>query len=529
MSASKKRSETIKRFAPGKVPWDTVAEKVRAKLPPEVLLGPSLGEDAALVRIGGEIWAVASDPITFTSKETGKLSVIVNANDVAVRGATPLYYTAVVLVSPEEADEERVGALLDEIRTACESLGIALIGGHTEVSPGLPHTVIAGTMLGKVTGRPITTGGLREGNLLAMTKWAGIEGTSILLNEFRERLDEIHGADAFNEVGKILGKDWLSVVPEATAAAACPHVTALHDVTEGGVGEALHEMAGASGLSVRVDRDRIPILPETQLISSDLGMDAFGLIGSGSLLVGCAEAGKEELEKTLANRGIPFSWIGRVEAAKGEPSSTLPRFERDEILKAWLLEGVQACVFDMDGTIIDSEYDWRAIRASLGVNGPSIVDALNSFEGKEKEAKWAQLSEIERKATVAARVNPGASNLLTLLREKGIKTALVTNNSDENVSYLLEKFSLSFDAVITRDSGLYKPSGAPVAEAVKRLHASPKKTLCVGDSLYDILACRDAGCAWACILFDEKNLLGQKADLGFADIEGLIRYLRIVL
>ncbi|MBI4832092.1 MAG: hydrogenase, partial [Candidatus Lindowbacteria bacterium] len=216
------------RFPPGKVPWDKIAEKVRTKLPPEVILGPALGEDAALVKIGGEIWAVASDPITFTSKGAGRLSVIVNANDIVVRGATPLYYVAVVLVSPADAEDKYVGATLDEIREACDSLGVALIGGHTEVSPGLPHTVIVGTMLGKVTGRTITTGGLRAGDLVGATKWAGLEGTSIILSEFGERLRQIHGVAPFAEAEKILGKEWLghdwrghewlSVVPEATIA-----------------------------------------------------------------------------------------------------------------------------------------------------------------------------------------------------------------------------------------------------------------------------------------------------------------------
>jgi len=519
----------IKRFPPGKVPWDKIASKVGGKLPPEVVLGPAVGEDAAIVKIGGELWAVASDPITFTSKEAGKLSVIVNANDVAVRGARPLYYTATVLVSPESADEESIDSILDDIRAACGSQGIALIGGHTEVTPGLPHTVIAGTMLGKVTERLITTGGLREGDLVGMTKWTGLEGTLILLNEFKEHLLEIHGPEIFREPDKVFGEDWLSIVPEATAAAECPHVTALHDITEGGIGEALHELASAAGLSIQVNADSIPILQETKLLCSDLGMNPFGLIGSGSLLIGCTAQGKEELEKAFASLGIPFSWIGEAGAAEGKPASTLPRFERDEILKAWLLEDMEACIFDMDGTLIDSDYNWLAVRTALGVDGISILDELNNLEGEESEEKWAKLREIERKATVAARVRPGASDLLALMAEKGIRTALVTNNSDENVSYLLEKFGLSFDVVLSRDSGLYKPSGEPLSEAARRMDATPEKTLCVGDSPYDIISCRDAGCGWVCILFDEQGRCGHEADLQFPDVHGFIRYLRIVL
>ena len=86
------------RLPPGKVPWDIVAELVSGALPPEVRLGPAAGEDAALVEIGGELWAVASDPVSFTANDAGRLAVIVNANDVAVRGARPRFFLAVGLI-----------------------------------------------------------------------------------------------------------------------------------------------------------------------------------------------------------------------------------------------------------------------------------------------------------------------------------------------------------------------------------------------------------------------------------------------
>jgi hydrogenase expression/formation protein HypE len=517
------------KFLSGKIPWEKIAARLPSKLPPEVLLGPSVGEDAALVRIGEEVWAIASDPITFTSKDMGRLSVIVNANDVAVRGATPLYFSAVILVAPEQASEQAVYGLLEDINAACERTGIALIGGHTEVSPGLTQTVIVGTMLGKVTGRAITTGGLREGDLLGMTKWAGLEGTSILLNEFEQVLRDLHGQSFLNEARNAMNGDWLSVLPEAKIAAANPHVTSLHDVTEGGIGEALHELEVASGLHVEVDPEKIPLLPVTKTLCADFGMNPFGLIGSGSLLIGCAPEGKEAFENALSSLNIPFSWIGRAEKATDEHPPSLPRFERDEILKAWLLQGMNACVFDMDGTMIDSQYDWIAMRDQFGVVSGSIIEHLNNLEGEEKARKLAELHEIERSASLIAHVKDGAADLLSLLKEKGIKTALVTNNSDANAHYLIDKFGLKFDVVITRDSGLYKPSGAPVAEAINRLGGRPETTLCVGDSLYDILACRDAGCAWVCILYDEKKVYASSADLHFPDIAAFVRYLKIVL
>lgn len=292
----------------GKVPWEVVASRLEKPMPPDVLLGPARGEDAALVKMGEEIWAVASDPITFTSSDAGRLAVIVNANDVAVRGAKPRFFTAVVLLK-SGAMKEEVDEILERITSTAESMGIALIGGHTEVTPDLPHSVIAGTMLGRVEHRPITTGGLQEGDWVGMTRWAGLEGTAIL--------GGLESAE-------------LSVVPEALAAAALPEVTALHDVTEGGVGEALFEMASASGLGLEVFRDKIPILEETRKVCARWNLNSLGLIGSGSLLIGCTDHGKARLEETL--KKIPFAWIAR--AGKGPPSTGLPRFERDEILKA---------------------------------------------------------------------------------------------------------------------------------------------------------------------------------------------------
>lgn len=327
-------NEHGEKLPPGKVPWEIVADKITGPLPPEVLLGPSQGEDAALVKIGEETWAVASDPVTFTSSDAGKLSVIINANDVAVRGATPRFYTAVVLASPD-AGQGEVGDLLAQIRKTSDEMGIALIGGHTEVTPGLPHVIVAGTMLGKVDGRPIHTGGLKEGDLVGMTKWAGLEGISILLGDMEEQCRKILGEEDFRRAREFFAKDFISVVPEARAAACVPSVSALHDVTEGGVGEALHELASASGTSLEISREKIPILPETEKICASFNMDPLGLIGSGALLVGCRPDGKGPLEKALSKISVQFTWIGIAKKAAGLPSSGLPRFERDEILKAF--------------------------------------------------------------------------------------------------------------------------------------------------------------------------------------------------
>ena len=514
------------RLSPGKVPWELIADLVAGPLPPDVLLGPAAGEDAALVEIGGELWAVASDPVSFTAADAGRLAVIVNANDVAVLGARPRFFLAVGLIAPGEASEARIRELLTQVREACTEVGAVLVGGHTEITPGLPHSMVVGTMLGRVEGRALTTGGLRAGDLVGMTRTAGLEGTAILLAEHGPRLRELPEVAAAIDDGEPAAS--LSVIAEALAAAGCGGVSALHDVTEGGVGEALHELAMASGLAVEAAREAVPVLPLTAAVCRALGMDPLGLIGSGSLLVGCSPEGSREVEQALAAIGVPLAWIGRAEAAPA-PRSSLPRFPRDELLRAGVMAGIRGVVFDMDGTLVDSIYDWPAIRRELGVSGTSIIDELNGLGEPERSRRWAELEAIEASASRAAEVHEGAPELLELLRAHGLATALVTNNSDANTSQLLERFGLSFDVVVTRDSGLWKPSGKPVAEAVRRLGLAPERCLGVGDSHYDVQAVREAGLAAVCMLHDGHECHGPEAELSFADIPAFMRYLKIVL
>jgi HAD superfamily hydrolase (TIGR01509 family) len=105
----------------------------------------------------------------------------------------------------------------------------------------------------------------------------------------------------------------------------------------------------------------------------------------------------------------------------------------------------------------------------------------------------------------------------------------VTNNNEVNTRRLLDRFELRFDVVLTRDSGLWKPSGAPVAAAVERLGMAPEDCLGVGDSRYDVLAAREAGLAAVCLVHDGAGRHDVEGDLSFADIPAFVRYLKVVL
>jgi HAD superfamily hydrolase (TIGR01509 family) len=516
------------RLRPGKVPWDLVARSLGDALPPEVLLGPGVGEDAAVVEIAGKPWAVATDPITFTSADAGRLAVIVNANDVAVRGATPTLFLATVLVGRRDADSDRVREMLDAIVTGCREVGAALVGGHTEVTPGIVESILSGVMLGRIEGRPITTSGARAGDRVAMVGSAGLEGTAILLAEHGDAASRTVSSAARRDVDQVLSGSWLSVVRPALAAADVAGVTALHDVTEGGVGEALWELSRACGLALDVDRDAIPVLEATTGACELFGLDPLGLIGSGALLVCCDPRSSGDLENALAAVDCAPTWIGRVTEAAG-PNTGVPRFERDEILVPAALGDTRGVVFDMDGTLVDSRYDWPAIRRTLDVDGPSIIDTLNGLDEPLRSERWAQLLEFEHQATRAATLHAGARELLDLLHRRGIPAALVTNNTDDNTRLLLDRFGLEFDVVLTRDSGSWKPSAEPIEAAMRRLGVEPDHTLAVGDSIYDLDAARAAGCGLVCMVLEGRHRHGEHADLAFSDLADLRRALELVL
>jgi phosphoglycolate phosphatase len=177
---------------------------------------------------------------------------------------------------------------------------------------------------------------------------------------------------------------------------------------------------------------------------------------------------------------------------------------------------------------VESDYDWPAIRRQLGVFDDSLIDGLNGLPAGQREARWRLMAEIEERATAAATLKPGALELLDGLERLGLRTALVTNNTDANAAILLQRFGLRFDQVLTRDSGLWKPSAAPFEEAARRLGVAPAAALAVGDSRQDLEAARAAGCRAVCLLYGGAQRWGREADLALPDLDALARYLGLV-
>ena len=331
-------------LAVGKLP-PQLLERLLGKLAPSdprVVIGPRLGEDAAVLDMGDRYLVATADPVTFATDEAGWYALHVNANDIAVRGARPTWFLATVLLPEGAATQALVERLFADLGEACAELGVALIGGHTEVTAGLPRAIVSGCMLGEVEkDRLVTTGGARPGDTLLLTKGVPLEGAAIVA---RERAAEAGrrgvAADVVKRAQEFLRRPGISVVPEARAACAAARVHAMHDPTEGGVATACWEMAQAADVGLRVDRERIPVLREGRVLCEAFGLDPLGTIASGSLLLAVDPGDAEGVVAACRGAGVDCVAIGRVtDAAQGVSLVTggharpMPTFPQDEITR----------------------------------------------------------------------------------------------------------------------------------------------------------------------------------------------------
>lgn len=189
---------------------------------------------------------------------------------------------------------------------------------------------------------------------------------------------------------------------------------------------------------------------------------------------------------------------------------------------------IRGVIFDLDGTVVENAYDWTRIRAEIGTGETSILAYLDSLEEPERSAKWAILETHEARQTQASRLREGIPALLSLLHGRDIAAALVTNNSRANTEFLLGKFGLAFDCVITRERGLWKPSGAPFREVLQTLRLEARECAVVGDTPFDILAALDAGIGSIFLLAaDPKRFAGFPVEVfpGVGDLMARLRQL----
>jgi hydrogenase maturation factor len=186
--------------------------------------------------------------------------------------------------------------------------------------------------------RLVTAAGARAGDVIIMTAFAGIEGTSIIARRFAREARQVLGPRGRAEAARFNHRPGISVVREALLAARAG-ATAMHDPTEGGVAAALFELATASSLRLAVDLDAIAIHPHTARLCAHFGLGPLGLIASGALLLAIPRRRVPALLGAFRRRGVAAAVIGAAEPGRGvaaHRAGKRVRFEwspRDELTR----------------------------------------------------------------------------------------------------------------------------------------------------------------------------------------------------
>ncbi len=332
----------------GKVDIDLLKRllKKHTLLDPRVVIGPKIGEDAAVIDSGkgsDDYWVVTSDPITFTTEEIGYYGVVVNLNDLATMGATPKWFSATLLF-PEGSDSGVIEKVFKQVHDACRRFKISFIGGHTEITPGIRRVIFSGHMIGEVKkDRLVTTGGARVGDLLLLVKGICIEGTSIMAREKEsELLRRGVSPSLIRRAKRFILNPGIEVLRPARIACQVAPVHSMHDPTEGGLINGMIEMAWASEKEIEVDLEKVLIYKESLILSREFGLNPLGVIASGALLMTVSPSDLSPLQNAFRENSIPLTVIGQVK--KGPPRvfkrdqkgrKELKPLPQDEILKIY--------------------------------------------------------------------------------------------------------------------------------------------------------------------------------------------------
>jgi len=328
-------------FRVGKLNANLLDELVSSikKKDPRVIVGPKVGEDAAVIDIGDKYLLSTTDPITFTSYKIGWYTVNVNANDIATMGGTPKWLLVSILLPENKTDIALVKEIFRDIENAADELGIDICGGHTEITKGLDRPIISGHMLGEVDkDKLVTNSRARVGDQIILTKGIAIEGMALLAREREKELSGKYGKMFVERVQSFLHDPGISVVAEAHLANQAANIRAMHDPTEGGLATGLYELTKASNTGVVIYEDKIHLLDETRILCSEYKLDPLGVIASGALLIVVDPDDRAAVLSKLVQNDIACSVIGKMTdkedglkiIADGEERE-LPFFEVDEI------------------------------------------------------------------------------------------------------------------------------------------------------------------------------------------------------
>lgn len=284
---------------------------------PEVVIGPAMGVDAAILKVSDGFMAIAEDPIfpsmSMSPEDFGFLTVHIGASDVAVMGVKPQFMTYSLLLPPGTS-EEYISSLIASISKYAAELEIAIVGGHTGFYGAVTIPTVGGITVWGNGNTFLSPKGAREDDNIIMTKGAGLEAAALLAYELKDTLFSVLPAEIVNRSVARLRE--ISVVQDALIAARNNGVHAMHDATEGGLKRGLWEIAQASAKGIRINKDDLLIPEDIRGICGYFGLEPWEVISEGTLILTCSEEKTQELLNAYGDAGIQARIIGKVTSSE---------------------------------------------------------------------------------------------------------------------------------------------------------------------------------------------------------------------
>ncbi len=325
-------------FSGGKLSWRTLS-RLLMHLPindPDLIMGPGIGEDAAIIRFKDGFLVVHVDPITTATRRIGWLSIHIAANDVAVRGARPRWFLTTVLL-PLGYSLENTEEIFRDIGEAAKSLNAVVIGGHTEYNPGIPRPLVITTAIGYSHDRVVMTKNVQPGDKIVVIGRVGGEGAAILAWDYGDQLrNRGVSEETIRETKKYLFD--ISVVDKALSIR--KYVNSMHDPTEGGLIQGLRELAMASNTEIVVYADKIVLDKNVREVTKALGLDPLRILSSGSLIASIPGEKLSDALKALKEQKHNYSVIGEVIGYRSGGRIVIRRGRKEEIISEDVIDEI---------------------------------------------------------------------------------------------------------------------------------------------------------------------------------------------
>ena len=246
-------------------------------------------------------------PIFFPGGDIGRLAIHGTVNDLAVGGAIPLFISAAFILE-EGLPIDDLKRVAISMRQACDEAGVTLVTGDTKVvDKGKGDQIFITTSgIGVVPqDRSLSASACRPGDRILVSGTIGDHGIAIM--SVREGLEFETTLESDTAPLTSLTRVMLE---------ACPDIRCMRDPTRGGMSSALHEIAAASGVGVRLDEAAIPVRSAVRGACEILGLDPLYVANEGKLIaIVPADAGERVLAAMRAHPlGSNAAIIGEVVA-----------------------------------------------------------------------------------------------------------------------------------------------------------------------------------------------------------------------